>query len=44
VIDLESDVIDEALIDELAGSLLCNPVIEDYTWQVAEPADAENVA
>ena len=40
VIDIDADDIDEVLLDELAGSLLCNPVIEDYTWRVDVPASA----
>lgn len=40
VIELDSDVIDSAQIDHLAGSLLCNPVIEDYTWRVATADEA----
>ncbi|MFI0432933.1 MAG: phosphoribosylformylglycinamidine synthase subunit PurS [Candidatus Nanopelagicales bacterium] len=38
VLDLDAEP-DEALIEELAGSLLSNPVIEDYTWRVAAGAD-----
>jgi phosphoribosylformylglycinamidine synthase subunit PurS len=39
VIDVEGDV-DEALLAELAGNLLSNPVIEDYTMRVDAGVDA----
>lgn len=38
VIDVDT-VPDEATIEHLAGTLLSNPVIEDYTWRVASSAE-----
>lgn len=40
VIEIEGELTDErrAKIDELAGSLLCNPVIEDYIVSIDESA------
>lgn len=40
VIDVAADDLDDAQIDELAHTLLSNPVIEDYTWRVAAEAPA----
>jgi len=40
VIDIDDAVaLDEAKVEELAGSLLSNPVIEDYSWRVATDAE-----
>lgn len=38
VIDIAGELTQErrALLDELAGSLLCNPVIEDYTLTITD--------
>lgn len=40
VIELEGEITDErrAKLEELAGSLLCNPVIEDYVLSIDESA------
>ncbi|MCB0915202.1 MAG: phosphoribosylformylglycinamidine synthase subunit PurS [Actinobacteria bacterium] len=41
VIDVDDEAgVDEARIDELAGSLLSNPVIEDYAWRVVADTEA----
>lgn len=39
VIDVEGDV-DQAKLEELAGNLLSNPVIEDYTLSVVSEVGA----
>lgn len=45
VIDVAGDGVDETQIDELAHTLLSNPVIEDYTWRlVAGNEDAAAVS
>lgn len=39
VIDIEGDV-DQAKLEELAGNLLSNPVIEDYSLSVVDEVGA----
>jgi phosphoribosylformylglycinamidine synthase subunit PurS len=43
VIDVGTEP-DHALIEELAGTLLSNPVIENYTWHVATDVEAGSPA
>ncbi len=40
VIEVAGDSVDEAQVDQLAHTLLSNPVIEDYTWRLANGSDS----
>jgi phosphoribosylformylglycinamidine synthase PurS subunit len=40
LIELKLDTYDEARVREMCDKLLANPVIEDYRFEVVEPAKA----